>query len=299
LGIRVWVEEALEPSLLMSFLLVSLGTAVAMHDGFFNLTFYLFAVVGVTLSQNAVNVLNDYYDFKMGVDARTLKTPFSGGSRFLTSGLIKPSSALLFGVTSLLLAIPIGIYFIILRGIVVLGVAIVAGISVLFYTATFARVYLGESIAGLNLGPLVIYGAYYIQAAGLSLGTLAVGIAPGIMIAMVLYLNEIPDIEADGGAGRRNLPILMGRKRAAEAYGAVEGFAIIWILFSALVGITPLPTLLALGCLPFAVKAIRVTLRHHDDAEKLIPALGANIATSYVTIALLATGYLISIALRM
>lgn len=126
---------------------------------------------------------------------------------------------------------------------------------------------------------------------------MAVGIAPGIMIAMVLYLNEIPDIEADGGAGRRNLPILMGRKRAAEVYGAVESFAIIWILFSALVGITPMATLLALGCLPFAVKAIRVTLRHHDDAEKLIPALGANIATAYVTIALLAAGYLISIRL--
>jgi len=299
LGIRIWMGEALEPSLLMSFLLVSLGTAAAIYDGFLNLTFYILAIVGVTLAQNAVNVLNDYHDFKTGVDARTMKTPFSGGSRFLVSGLIKPRSAFLFGITSLLLAIPIGVFFIILRGAMLLVIAIVAGISILFYTTTFARVYLGEFLAGLNLGPLVIYGAYYVQAAGLSIGILAAGIAPGIMIAMVLYLNEIPDIEADAGAGRRNLPILLGRKRAAGIYAVVESFAVIWILIATLTGITPVPTLLALGCLPFALKAIRVTLKCYDDVHKLIPALGANIATAYVTIALLTVGYLVSIVLRM
>ena len=109
MGIRVWIGEALEPSLLMSLLLVSLGTAAAAYGGFFNLTFYVLAIVGVTLTQNAVNVLNDYHDFKTGVDVRTRKTPFSGGSRFLVSGLIKPRSALFFGMTSLLLAIPIGV----------------------------------------------------------------------------------------------------------------------------------------------------------------------------------------------
>jgi len=299
LGIRIWMGEALEPSLLMSFLLVSLGTAAAIYEGFLNLTFYILAIVGVTLAQNAVNVLNDYHDFKTGVDARTMKTPFSGGSRFLVSGLIKPRSAFLFGMTSLLLAIPIGVFFIILRGATLLVIAIVAGISILFYTTTFARVYLGEFLAGLNLGPLVIYGAYYVQAAGLSIGILAAGIAPGIMIAMVLYLNEIPDIEADAGAGRRNLPILLGRKRAAGIYAVVESFAVIWILIATLTGITPVPTLLALGCLPFALKAIRVTLKSYDDVHKLIPALGANIATAYVTIALLTVGYLVSIVLRM
>jgi 1,4-dihydroxy-2-naphthoate octaprenyltransferase len=97
LGLKVWFREAVEPSLLMSFLLVSLGTAVAARDGFFNLTYYVLAIIGVTLAQNAVNVLNDYYDYKTGVDAATLKTPFSGGSRFLVSGLITPESAFSFG----------------------------------------------------------------------------------------------------------------------------------------------------------------------------------------------------------
>jgi len=282
----------------MSFLLVSLGTAAAAHDGFFNLTFYVLSIVGVTMTQNAVNVLNDYHDFKTGVDARARKTPFSGGSRFLVSGLIKPRSALIFASASLLLALPIGIYFIILRGVALLGIAIVAASSVLFYTNTFARIYLGEFFAGLNLGPLVIIGSYYVQAAGMSLGTIAVGIAPGIMIAMVLYLNEIPDIEADDSAGRKNLPIMLGRKRAAEVYAVIEGFAIVWIPISVLTGMTPIGTLLALGCLPFALKAIRGALQNYNDLEKLIPAMGANIATAYVTLLLLAVGYLLPIIMR-
>ena len=299
MGLRVWVGEALEPSLLMSFLLVSLGTAVAAYDGFFNLAFYILAIVGVTLTQNAVNVLNDYHDFKTGVDVKARKTPFSGGSKFLVSGLIKPGSALIFGMTSFLLALPLGMYFILLRGEVLIIVATIAAVSVLFYTTIFARIYLGEFFAGLNLGPLVIFGAYYVQAARISIGTIAVGIGPGIMIAMVLYLNEIPDIEADRSAGRRNLPISLGRKRAAALYAAIESFAILWIVISALTGMTPVTTLLALGCLPFAVKSIRGALRNYNDVERLIPALAANIATAYVTLTLLAVGYLLPIIIRL
>ena len=115
MGISAWMGEAFEPSLLMSFLLVSLGAAAAAYDGFFNLTYYILTIIGVTLTQNAVNVLNDYHDFKTGVDARTIK-PFSGGSMFLVSGLIKPRSVFLFGMASLLLALPIGVYFISIRG---------------------------------------------------------------------------------------------------------------------------------------------------------------------------------------
>ena len=59
---RDWFREAVEPSLLMSFLLVTLGTAVAVTNGSFNAVYYVLAIIGVTLSQNAVNVLNDYHD---------------------------------------------------------------------------------------------------------------------------------------------------------------------------------------------------------------------------------------------
>jgi len=298
LGLRVWFREALEPSLLMSFLLVSLGTAVAALDGFFNLSYYVLAIIGVTLAQNAVNVLNDYYDYKAGVDAATLKTPFSGGSRYLVSGLIKPESAFSFGLGSLLLAIPIGAYFVLTRGLALLGLVAVAAISVCFYSTTFARIYLGEFLAGLNLGPLAIIGAYFVQTASMSAGVVAASLAPGIMIANVLYLNEMPDIEADAAAGRRNIPILIGRNRAAKLYALLEVIALAWIPAAVILSLTPPLTLIALASLPFAIKAIRITLREYSNTSKLVPALAANIATAYITMALLAVGYVVSAAMR-
>jgi 1,4-dihydroxy-2-naphthoate octaprenyltransferase len=96
----------------MSFLQVTLGTAIAADDGFFNLPFYALTIVGVGLAQNAVNVLNDYYDCRTGVDARTMKTPFSG----VVSSLIKPEAAFTFGITSLLMAASVGVYLIWTRG---------------------------------------------------------------------------------------------------------------------------------------------------------------------------------------
>jgi 1,4-dihydroxy-2-naphthoate octaprenyltransferase len=299
LGLRVWFREAVEPSLLMSFLLVSLGTAVAAFDGFFNLAYYVLAVVGVTLAQNAVNVLNDYYDYKTGVDAATVKTPFSGGSKFLVSGLIQPKCALSFGLASLLLAIPIGAYFVFTRGVALLGLVAVAAISVYFYSNTFARIYLGEFLAGLNLGPLAIIGGYFVQTTHISAGVVAVGVAPGIMIANVLFLNEMPDIEADASAGRRNLPILLGRRRAAKLYAVLEALAVAWVPLAVLFGLTALPTLFALAALPLAAKAIRVTLRDFSNTSKLVPALAANVATAYLTIALLAVGYVLSTPMKL
>jgi 1,4-dihydroxy-2-naphthoate octaprenyltransferase len=283
----------------MSFLLVSLGTAVAAHDGFFNSTYYVLSIIGVTLAQNAVNVLNDYYNHKTGVDAATVETPFSGGSKFLVSGLIQPKSALSFGLASLMLAIPIGAYFVLTRGIALLGLVAVAAVSVYFYSDTFARIYLGEFLAGLNLGPLAIIGAYFVQTATISVGAVVVGLAPGIMIANVLFLNEMPDIEADAAGGRKNIPILLGRERSAKLYAMLEALAVAWIPVAVIFDLTPSPTLIALAALPFATKAIKVTLREFSNTGKLVPALAANIATSYLTITLLAMGYVISAAMTL
>ena len=123
--------------------------------------------------------------------------------------------------------------------------------------------------------------------------------APGIMIANVLYLNEMPDLESDAAAGRKNIPILLGRKRGAKLYALLEAIAVAWIPAAVILGLTPPTTLIALAALPFAIKAIRITLREYSNTSKLVPALAANIATAYITIALLAVGYVISAAMRL
>jgi 1,4-dihydroxy-2-naphthoate octaprenyltransferase len=86
----------------------------------------------------------------------------------------------------------------------------------------------------------------------------------------------------------------MGGKGAVKFYAILEAFAVAWTPVMALLGLIPVPTAIALLAAPFAVKAIRAALHDFSNVEKLIPGLGANIATAYVTIALLSVGYMVS-----
>jgi 1,4-dihydroxy-2-naphthoate octaprenyltransferase len=183
--------------------------------------------------------------------------------------------------------------------VTLLAIVAIAGISVFFYTKTFARIYLGELLAGLNLGPLAIVGACVAQAATISLASIAIGIAPGIMIANVLYLNEIPDVEADAAGGRKNLPILLGRQRATQLYAVLEALAVAWIPTAVVLRLVPWPTIVALASLPFAIRAINISRRQFSTPNGMVPALGANVTAAYLTIGLSAVGYVLSIALRL
>jgi 1,4-dihydroxy-2-naphthoate octaprenyltransferase len=75
--------------------------------------------------------------------------------------------------------------------------------------------------------------------------------------------------------------------------------AVAWVPLAVVFGLTSLATLIALAALPFAAKAIRITLREFSNTGKLVPALAANIATAYFTLALLAVGYYTSSAIRL
>ncbi len=56
---------------------------MAWYDGAFFLSWALLALLGLLLAHVSVNVLNDYFDYRSGVDLKTQRTPFSGGSGIL------------------------------------------------------------------------------------------------------------------------------------------------------------------------------------------------------------------------
>ena len=90
-----------------------LGSAIAWYDGSLHLGYALLATVGLVLAHVSVNALNEYFDYRSGVDFKTERTPFSGGSGALPQGLLKPAQALWVGLGSLILILPLGIFFII------------------------------------------------------------------------------------------------------------------------------------------------------------------------------------------
>ena len=290
---RTWFLETRPQFLILSVVLIFLGTSIAWYYGHFSLLYCLLAFVGLLLLHISVNTLNDYFDYKSGIDLEAKRTPFSGGSGILPAGLLTPASVGRFGLLCFLLAIPIGVYFIILRGWLLLPILAIAAVCVLLYTTHLTRWRIGEIAAGLGMGTLPILGAYFVQTGAYTWEAVVAAIPSGILVHNLLLINEFPDVEADEKAGRRNLPITMGKKRASLLYSILTIAVYVWIIAWSVAKVMPIFTLLALLTLPLAVKAIKGAL-NYDEESKLVPALGANVMVMLGIQALLAAGYVIA-----
>lgn len=293
MNLKVWFLETRPHFLLLSVVLAFLGTAAACYAGAFHLGFALLGFLGILLNHISVNVLNDYYDYKSGIDRETVRTPFSGGSGIIQANLLTPRQVLWLGIVAFILAVPIGIYFIMVKGIILLPLLLVAALCVLLYTPLLTRLGWPEWAPGLGLGLLPVLGAYFIQAGSYTVPAVVVAVPAGILVHNLLLLNEFPDVEADRKAGRKTLPIVIGKDRSAWLYSALTVLVYLWLIGAVLAGQMPAFALLGLLTFPLALKAIRGSFQHRDMA-KLVPALGANVMVVLLTQLLMGIGYILA-----
>jgi len=291
--LKIFFLEARPQFLLLSVVLAFLGTCIAWYDGYFHLGYALLAFVGLLLAHISVNVLNDYFDYRSGIDLKTKRTPFSGGSGILPAVLLRPKQVLWMGLVALLLAIPIGIYFIIVSGWLLLPLLIVGAICILIYTPYILRTRWPEWAAGLGLGILPVLGAYFVQTASYTIPALIASIPSGILVYNLLFLNEFPDVEADRQAGRKTTPITAGKAKASIVYSVMTIVLYLWIIGGVIAEQMPPFCLVALLTLPLAVKAIQGALKY-EDMSKLGPAMGSNVMVVLLTQLLLGVGYILA-----
>jgi len=288
----VWLIEIRPKFLLVSVALALLGTSLAWQNGIFSLRYAVLAFTGLLLWQISMQVLNDYFDYRSGVDLRTRRTPFSGGSGILPARLLRPESVLTFGLLSFALAVPIWVYLIIVKGLLLLPLIGVGAVCILVYTPFLAKWRLGEISSGLGLGILPILMFYFVQTGAYTAEAVVAAIPAGMLIFNVHLLNEFPDVEADKAGGDKTLPIILGRPKASWLYlaGTVAVYA--WTVAWVAAGVMPPLTLVSLVTIPLALWAIKGALSYRDDAS-FTPALWANALFGLLTIALLASGYIV------
>lgn len=293
-SLKAWLMLPRFQFLPLTLIMVSLGTAIGAYEGYFHFVHFLLAMIGSLLVHMTVNVINDYHDFIDGIDLGTERTPFSGGSGVLPLNLLKPKQAFWFATICLLIAMVIGTYFCIVKGWLLFPLLLVAGFSAYFYNVYLSKWFLGELFAGLNFGPLLVMGSYYVQTGKYSWETLIASLAPGILTANLLFLNEFPDQEADQKGGRRHLVIVLGKERARYLFVAFLIASYICIILGVITKMMPTVTLIGLGTLGFGWKAVKGALRYYGNTQKLIPALGMNVITILGTQALITVGYVIA-----
>ena len=289
--------EARPQYLLLPVVLVFLCTAMAWNDGPFNLFYAILALVGLLLCHSSVNILNDYFDFKSGVDLKTRQTPFSGGSGLLPAGRLKPRQVLWYGTICLILAVPVGIYFTIVQGWQLLPLLFLGVLCILLYTTFILKHRFPEWSPGVGLGTLPVLGAYFVQTGNYSWEAVIAAVPSGLLVANLLLLNEFPDVEADKTAARRTLPITLGAKKAALVYSSLTILVYAWIIGAVITAVMPVYCLLALLTLPLAFKAMRGSFSG-GDLKKLVPAMAINVIVVLGTQLLLGIGYILAVVLH-
>ena len=271
-----------------------IGSSAAFYYGYYNIPHMFLALLGLIAFHISVNVLNDYHDFKTGIDLNTKRTPFSGGSGLLPSGKISPEAVYYMGLITLGIGSLIGIYFLFKMGWQLLPILIIGVFAIYFYNPLISKLMIGEIFAGLGLGLLPVLGVFWVITGKITPLTFFAGMPPFFLTFNLLFLNEFPDSDADMIGGRRHLVIWLGKKKAGILYSVITIIMYIWIILGIVLGILPVWTLLALLTIPIAVRAIKGALKDYNDFEKFIPAQGSNVIVVLATQVLFALGFLIA-----
>jgi 1,4-dihydroxy-2-naphthoate polyprenyltransferase len=280
---------------------IGLGIAVAAYRHGFNWWVCLLTLIGGAAIHLGVNVFNDVFDTQSGADAANVNpTQFSGGSRVILYGLVPMRSMALLASACYAVGIAIGFLLCALRGWNLLWIGVAGALIGVFYTAPPLRLVhrgLGEFAVAAGFGPIMALGAYFAQAKQYDLEPALASLPVAILIALVLYVNEIPDRPADAAAGKRTLPVRFSKNAVVRAYEAavVLTFALI-VLFVA-IGELPWPTLVALLAAPLALPVRRALWEHYEAPYALMPAMGKNIQLHLATGMLLILGYVVAIAI--
>lgn len=273
------------------------GIALAYLRGSFNLAHLVLALIGSLLVHIAVNVLNDYVDWVRGTDKLVQRTPFSGGSGLIKAGMISPRTVLIEGTVALCMSLVIGAYFVYLYPVLLWFVVGGALLTVL-YTPILTKTVITELFPGLGFGVIPVIGAYVVMQ---PVGRVAItpdiiwaSIPATILVSGLLWINEIPDIEADKTTGRRHAVLLLGSYKAAWGYVILLVATYISIVVPVALGVLPVWYLLGLLTIPLAVKAGTGAVKNHASVEGIIPALGQNVLTVLATPVLTAIGLTIA-----
>ena len=293
--LKEYIGPARVPFLALPPACVFLGMATAYWEkGNLSLWYAFLALLGAVSSHVSVNALNEYLDFKSGLDAKTSRTPFSGGSGTLVSHPQLATWTLCLAILTLLIPLVIGIYFLKVWGWAIVPLGIVGLLLVVTYTGFITRhPMLCLAAPGMGFGILWVMGTHFVLTGSYSATAFTASLVPFFLVSDLLLLNQFPDAEADETVGRKHLPIVRGKRYSARVYAIFLWLSYLSIVLGIMFGILPKGTMMGLLTIPLALPTTVKVLRHYHDLTSLMPALSWNVVLNLTTPALMALGIII------
>ena len=189
--------------------------------------FFTFLILFGALSAHAsVNLFNEYLDFKSGLDFKTMRTPFSGGSGAIPAQPSSSKYVLAAAVATLTMTIFSGLYLLKLSmhafegfNTSLLLIGLLGVMLVLLYTGPMNRnPWLCFISPGLGFGFMMTYGASSAILGRLPVELLPVALLLFFMVNNLLLLNQLPDVDADSSIGRKHIWITKGHIFGTRLY---------------------------------------------------------------------------------
>ena len=184
-------------------------------SGRFDWLVFALALVATVAVHGASNVLNDVGDDSGGTDRQNDDRiyPYTGGSRFIQSGIMTVQEMARLGISLLAAAALAGLVLILLKGAPILYFGLAGVALCLVYSLGPARLSslgVGEAAVAVAFGVIPITGAAWLQGASLEADLFLFSVPIGMWVTAILLINEVPDIKADGATGKRTLPVRLG-----------------------------------------------------------------------------------------
>ena len=277
---------------------VILGVCSASADGEFRSPFLaLITLLFALIAHAGANVINDYYDAMSGCDAANVDRifPFTGGSRFIQNGLLSTKQTAIFGYSLLAIVIPAGIYLITQSGSGLIAIGLPGLFAGWAYSAKPFKLQsrgVGE-IAITIAWMMIVIGSDYVQRGAFALTPLFAGLAYSLLVANVLFINQIPDRIADATSGKRTLIVRFGVNIACIGSTLFYLGSTVTILIAIAEEILPLISLITLlFWLPgsLALSKLYINL---EDKTSLTSVIKLTIISTLLAGALLSTSMLV------
>jgi len=292
--ISAWLRVIRVRFLLASVIAVSVGLAITWwYTSSITIFDAILTMCGVLALHASVDLLNDYWDFKRGIDTATKRTKMSGGSGVLPEGLLKPTQVYTAGIAFLIIGTVIGIYFVATDGVIIGIILAFAVISIYFYSTKIIDWGLAEVFVAIK-GSMIVMGTYFVQTSQITEQSVLGGIVIGVLSSLVLFITSFPDHDADKAKGRKTLVISLGMQKACSIlwiFPAIAyGITIIAVVFE----IFPIFCLIILVTIPLIIKSGQKLKQNYDELTNLIPVMSSTLHFSRITGALLVVGFLVS-----
>ncbi len=291
--LSAWFRVIRVRFLLASVIAVSVGLVLNWHvTGTLSIFDALLTVLGVVVLHASVDLLNDYWDFKRGIDTLTKRTKMSGGTGVLPEKLLHPESVFRAGIAFLIAGFAVGAYFIYTDGVVIAAILGFAILSILFYSTKIVNAGMAELFVTIK-GTMIVLGTFFIQTGQIVSEALLAGIAVGILSSLVLFITSFPDYDADKSRGRKTLVIVVGRQKAVSVFWIFPVLFCAIILCGIFVGVFPVFSLVALLVVPLVIKSGLGLRKNYDKVVQLVPSMSHSLAFSRAAGVLFALSFLI------